>query len=120
MAQSSMELAQVQAKQASTDFDQNLYLDVEQFNLQSEQVRIAAKSDTVAMKMYEVTKQRFLIGKIAVLELNNADTKKDQNKRAYVQALQNYWNYFYNIRTLSLYDFENKKLLETDYEKLLY
>lgn len=120
MAQSSMELAQVQAKQASTDFDQNLYLDVEQFNLQSEQVRIAAKSDTVAMKMYEVTKQRFLIGKIAVLELNNADTKKDQNKRAYVQALQNYWNYFYNIRTLSLYDFENKKPLETDYEKLLY
>jgi outer membrane protein TolC len=119
MAQSSLELAQVQSKQALTDFDQNLYLDVEQFNLQSEQVAIAAKSDTVAMKMYEVTKQRFLIGKIAVLELNNADTKKDQNRRAYVQALQDYWNFFYNIRSLALYDFLNKKPLESDYEKLL-
>jgi outer membrane protein TolC len=119
MAQSSLELAQVQSAQARTDFDQNLYLDVEQFNLQAEQVAIAAKSDTVAMKMYEVTKQRFLIGKIAVLELNNADTKKDQNRRAYVQALQNYWNYFFNLRDLSLYDFLNKKPLETDYEKLL-
>lgn len=119
MAQSSLELAQVQEKQAMVDFDQNLTLDVEQFNLQKDQVAIAAKSDTVAMKMYEVTKQRFLIGKIAVLELNNADTKKDQNKRAYVQALQNYWNYFYNIRSLALYDFVNNKPLETDYELLL-
>jgi len=119
MAQSSLELAQVQSEQAIVDFQQNLLLDVEQFNLQSSQVGIAAKSDTVAMKMYEVTKQRFLIGKIAVLELNNADTKKDQNRRAYVQSLQNYWNYFYNLRNLTLYDFINRRPLETDYDKLL-
>jgi len=119
MAQSSLELAQVQSQQAIVDFQQNLYLDVEQFNLQAAQVGIAAKSDTVAQKMFEVTKQRFLIGKIAVLELNNADTKKDQNRRAYVQSLQNYWNYFYNLRNLTLFDFINKKPLETDYDKLL-
>ncbi len=119
MAQSSLELAEVQSKQAITDFRQNLYLDVEQFNLQAAQVGIAAKSDTVAQKMYEVTKQRFLIGKIAVLELNNADTKKDQNRRAYVQSLQNYWNYYYNLRSLTLFDFVNRKLLETEYDKLL-
>ena len=119
MAQSSLELAQVQSDQALIDFQQNLLLDVEQFNLQANQVAIAAKSDTVAMKMFEVTKQRFLIGKIAVLELNNADTKKDQNRRAYVQALQNYWNYYFNIRNLTLYDFVNRRPLETDYERLL-
>lgn len=119
MAQSSLELAQVQAQQALVDFEQNLFLDVEQFNLQRNQVAIAAKSDTVAARMFEVTKQRFLIGKIAILDLNNADTKKDQNRRAYVQALQNYWNYFYNIRSLALYDFINRKPLETEYERLL-
>jgi outer membrane protein len=119
MAQSSLQLAQVQAEQTLIDFDQNLYLDVEQFNLQAEQVAIAAKSDTVAAKMYEVTKQRFLIGKITVLELNNADTKKDENRRAYVMALQDYWNYFFNIRKLALYDFLNDKPLGTNYEMLL-
>ncbi len=119
MAQSSLELAQVQSDQAIVDFEQNLLLDVEQFNLQSSQVATAAKSDTVAMKMFEVTKQRFLIGKIAVLELNNADTRKDQNRRAYVQALQNYWNYFFNLRNLALYDFVNRKPIETEFEKLL-
>ena len=119
MAQSSQELTQVQVDQALVDFEQNLMLDVQQFNLQKVMVATAALSDTVAQKMYEVTKQRFLIGKIGVLVLNNADTKKDQNRRAYVQALQNYWNYFYNIRYMTLYDFINNKPLETDYDKLL-
>ena len=119
MALSSMELAQVQSQQAIVDFQQNLFLDVEQFNLQAAQVGIAAKSDTVAQKMFEVTKQRFLIGKISVLELNNADTKKDQNRRAYVQSLQNYWNYFYNLRSLTLFDFINRKPLDTDYDKMI-
>lgn len=119
MAKSSLELAQVQSDQAIVDFQQNLYLDVEQFNLQAEQVATAAKSDTVAMKRYEVTKQRFLIGKIDVLDLNDADTRKDENKRAYVQSLQNYWNYFYNLRALTLFDFINRRPLDTDYDELI-
>ena len=110
---------QVQVEQALTDFQQNLFLDVEQFNLQKDQVAISAKSDTVAMKRFEVTKARFLIGKIAVLELNDADARKDQNKRAYLQSLQNYWTYFYNLRQLTLYDFINQKPIETEFEKLL-
>ena len=119
MARSSLELAQTQAKQTLVDFQQNLFLDVEQFNLQKNQVAIAAKSDTVAMKRFEVTKQRFLIGKIAILDLNDADARKDQNRRAYIQSLQNYWNYFYNIRDLTLFDFISRRALETDYDKLL-
>lgn len=119
MAKSSQELTQVQVQQSRIDFEQNLILDVQQFNLQDDQVKIAAKADTVAAKMYEVTKQRFLIGKIDVLELNTADTKKDQNKRSYIQALNNYWSYFYNMRSLALFDFLNNKPLETDYEKLI-
>ena len=119
MAQSSLELAQVQSQQAITDFQQSLFLDVEQFNLQSSQVATAALSDTVATRMFEVTKQRFLIGRDDVLTLNNADTRKDQNRRAYVQALQTYWTYYFNMRSLTLYDFVNRRPLDTDYDKLI-
>ena len=119
MARSSLQLAQVTFQQQRSDFDANLILDVEQFNLQAEQVLTAAKSDTVAQRMFEVAYERFRIGKISVLELNNADTKKDSNRRAYVQALQNYWNYYYNIRSLALFDFVSRKPLETDYDMLL-
>ncbi len=119
MAKSSQELTQVQVQQSRIDFEQNLMLDVQQFNLQDDQVRIAAKSDTVAAKMFEVTKQRFLIGKIDVLDLNNADSRKDSNKRSYIQALNNFWTYYFNMRSLTLYDFVNRKPLDTDYDKLI-
>jgi outer membrane protein len=119
MAQSSEELSRVQVEQTLIDFEQNILLDVEQFNLQNDQVRIAAKSDEVAARRYEVTKQRFLIGRIDVLELNDADTRKDQNRRAYVQAIQNYWSYYYNMRALTLYDFQNQKELDADFDRLV-
>jgi outer membrane protein TolC len=119
MAQSSLELAQVQSNQAITDFQQNMLLQVEEFNLQSSLVATAALSDTVATRMFEVTKQRFLIGRADVLTLNNADTRKDQNKRSYVQALQSYWLSFFSLRSLTLYDFINRRPLDTDYDKLL-
>jgi len=119
MAQSSEEVVKTQVQQSMIDFEQQLFLDVAQFNLQDDQVRIAAKSDTVAMKMFEVTKQRFLIGNVDVLELNNADTKKDENRRGYIQALQNYWTYYYNMRSLTLFDFEANKPIETEFESLI-
>jgi hypothetical protein len=119
MGQSSLELAEVQAAQNLTDFAQTLYLDVEEFNLQASQVAIAAKSDTVGQKLYAVTKARFMIGKVDVTELNNADTDKDTNRRSYIQAVQNYWNYFYTIRNLALYDFVAKKPIVTNYDDLL-
>jgi outer membrane protein TolC len=119
MAKSSLELAQVTSQRERSDFDANLILDCEQFNLQAEQVATAAKSDTVAQRMFEVAYERFRIGKISVLELNNADSKKDSNRRAYIQAMQNYWIYYYNIRSLALYDFVNRKQLETDFDAIL-
>jgi outer membrane protein TolC len=119
MAQSSLDLAQVQANQAITDFRQNLFLDVEQFNLQASQVATAALSDTVAMRMFEVTRQRFLIGRVDVLVLNTAEQRKDSNRRAYVSALRTYWEYYFNMRSLTLFDFINRRPLDTDYNKLL-
>ena len=119
MAQSSEEVVKTTVQQAIVDFEQQIFLDVAQFNLQDDQVRIAAKSDTVAQKMFEVTKQRFLIGNVDVLELNNADTKKDENRRAYIQSLQNYWTYYFNIRRLTLFDIESDQPLRADYEGLI-
>lgn len=119
MAQSNEEVIKTTVQQSRIDFEENLFLDVAQFNLQDDQVRTAAKSDTVAAKMYEVTKQRFLIGNVDVLDLNNADTKKDENRRGFIQALQNYWSYYYNLRRLTLFDFEKGVPLEADFDMMI-
>jgi hypothetical protein len=119
MAQSNQEVTRTNAMQDEIDFDQNVMLQVMQFNLQDDQLRIAAKSDTVAQMRYNVTKQRFYIGKIDVTDLNIALTERDDATRKYLTALQNYWSYFFNIRRLTLYDFEKDLPLTENFEALV-
>ena len=69
---------------------------------------IAAKADTVAQKRFDVAKARYVIGKIGVGDLYIAQNEKDQALDAYVQALRNYWNNYYRLRRVTLYDFEAK------------
>ena len=54
-----------------------------------------------------------------MLELNIALGEKDAAIRSYLSAMQNYWSYFYNIRRLTLYDFQKMIPLEEDFESLI-
>jgi len=119
LAQSNQEVVKTNIKQAKIDFDQEVILNVAQFNLQDDQVRIAAKADTIAWKRYVVTQQRFLIGKISVLDLNVAYSEKDVARRGYISALRQYWSYFYGLRRLTLHDFIQGRDLTEDFEKLV-
>jgi outer membrane protein TolC len=119
MARSSQEVINTQVAQNKIDFEQDIFLKVMQFNLQHDQVVIAAKADTIAQYRYDVSKERFLIGKIDVLELNTALSDKDVNKRNYISALRNFWNFYYTIRKITLFDFVNDIPLSQDFEKLL-
>jgi len=119
MAQSAQEVVRTDVRQSQIDFDENIFLQVMQFNLQDDQVVIASKADTIANLRYEVTKQRFLIGKIDVLDLNVALEEKDVARRGYVQALRNYWNYYYDLRGLTLYDWQKDLKLVEDFDELL-
>lgn len=119
MATSAEEVVRTNVQQSMINFDENVFLQVMSFNLQDDQVDIAAKSDTIADLRYEVAKQRFLIGRIDVLGLNDALEAKDRARSGFVQALRAYWNYFYDIRALTLYDWVRDEKLIEDYEDLL-
>jgi hypothetical protein len=119
MAQSAEEVVKTDVRQSQIDFDENIFLQVMQFNMQDDQVAIASKADTIADLRYEVSKQRFLIGKIDVLDLNVALEEKDVARRGFVQALRNYWDYYYNLRGLTLYDWQRDIKLVEDFDELL-
>jgi outer membrane protein TolC len=120
MAQSAQEVVRTNVKQAEMDFRQQILLNVMQFNMQDDQLRIASKADTIAELRYEVTKQRFLIGKISVLDLNVAQTEKDVAARSYLSALRLYWSNFYNLRALTLYDWIRDESLQQEFDVLIH
>ena len=119
MAQSSREVVRTNIEQSIVDFEQDIFLKVMQFNLQDDQLMLAAKADTIAQSRYNVTKERFLIGKIDVLDLNIAQTERDNARERYIAAMRDYWQFYYNMRKLALFDFINNKPLETEFDKLV-
>lgn len=119
MARSNREVVRISINQERIDFEQNIIMNVMEFNLQGEQVKNTAKADTIAKMGFEVTKQRFLIGKLDVTKLNLARNDQEQARRAYINALRSYWSYFYTLRQLTLFDFEKRITLAEDFDKLI-
>ncbi len=120
MAESNQELVRTSVEQDKIDFEQNIYIKVLQFNMQEKQLYISAKADTVAQKRFNVTQQRYLIGKVNdVLELNQAQIDNDNAKKGYFQTLKTYWTSYFELRKLTLYDFRRNERIEFDETSLL-
>lgn len=106
IAESNRELTQMQVAQDRISFERELLLSVQQFDLLRNQVALAVRTLEVAQKRNEITRQRYLVGKIGILELNLAIQEQDTARRNYVAALRNFWVAYYELRRLTLFDFE--------------
>ena len=118
MAESNRELVNTMVNQAMVDFEQEIFLRVMEFNMLESQLEVARRADLIAEKRYEVTRERFLIGRIDIIELNLALEEKDRAKQRYLSALRNYWRGFYQMRRLTLYDFVKDQPIQVDFDTL--
>ena len=120
MAESNLEIVKNTVEQQLVDFEQRIYLEVVKFNMQQNQLYIAAKSDTIAMRAFDITKYKYYnSGKISVTDLNIAQSANDQARISYLNALETYWNSYYQLRKSTLYDFFENKMLDVDFDKLI-
>ncbi len=86
-------------------FDQRVQYIVSQFLQLRDQALLAAQSDTIAQRRYEVAQNRYLIGRIDITNLFIAQNEKDSARQAYIRALRDYWSGWYELRQLTLYNF---------------
>ena len=119
MAESNRDIVQGQLRQQAQNFRQDIFILTEQFNNQAEQLRIASEADTIARRRYHTNVETFKLGSISTLELNDAQTAKDQARIGRIQQLYNYWYYYYQLRSIALWDFERDCELSEDIEKLI-
>ena len=117
MARSNRELNNMRIDQSERDFEENVYRLVRQFNQQTAQMNILAKTDITAERRFEVARHLYLTGKSTILDLNSATTEKDSARRNRISALRNYWSLYYTLRSLTGYDFEKGKEIEWEYKK---
>ena len=118
VAESNRRVNESRLRQESLDFNQQLYVLVERFGNQQQQLSIAARADEIAVQRYNTNFETFLIGKISTLDLNDSQSTKDESKRRYINELYQFWNYWYQLRSLTLYDYEHHGDINADIDKL--
>lgn len=119
VAQSNRELELSRIRQEQMNFNQNIFLLVANFNNQAQQLGIAKEADLIAEKRYKSSVETFMIGRISTLDLNDARDSKDEARQQHISELYSYWYYFYQIRSLTLWDFERDAPLEADFEAVV-
>jgi outer membrane protein len=111
IAVSQRDLELMNIEQERVRFEQEILLKVQQFDLIRNQVALAQRTYEVSQKRNTITRQRYLIGKIGITDLNIAISEEDSARRSYMSALRSFWVAYYELRQLTLYDFENDRSL---------
>jgi outer membrane protein len=95
--------------QDKQNFKQEIVTQVTLFEQMKDQVGLSAEADSIAGEKYKIAKERYILGNTNITDLSIAFQQNDQAKRDYVTALRDFWGAYYQLRYLSLYDFENKQ-----------
>ncbi len=119
VAESNRRVTESRIRQETMNFNQNLFVLVERFTNQQQQLDIAIRSTDIAAQRYATNVETYLIGKISTLELNDSRLSKDSSRRDYINQLYKFWTYWYQIRSLTLYDYSGHHDINADIDKLV-
>ena len=110
-SRANQELVKISIAKEKIVFNQEIKNKVSQFNMLKDQIAVVQWSDKIAAKRYQISKNLYTSGKLDLTNLNIAMQEKDKAKRDYIQALRDFWIAYYEIRRLTLYDFERSTSL---------
>ncbi|MFK8104366.1 MAG: TolC family protein [Saprospiraceae bacterium] len=111
IAESNRKLVQMNVSQERINFEREILLKVQQFDLVREQVERSLRAYEVAQRSEDITRKRYRIGKISITDLNISISAKESARRRYITSLQSFWLSHFELRNLTLYDFESGKPL---------
>ncbi len=115
LAESQRELVLFDVEQDRQDFERGVVVQVEQFNLIRTQIETAEAADKVAAEGYLIALKKFQNGEISITDLNISLAEREGAKRDYIRSIENYWESYYLLREVTLYDFEfNQKIYYTN------
>jgi outer membrane protein len=110
-AEANLQFATYAVEQDKQIFTQEIVTQVTLFDMMKDQLELTASADNIASEKYQIAKERYVLGNLSITDLSIAFQEKDQAKRDYIAALRDFWGAYFQLRYLSLYDFEkNVKL----------
>lgn len=105
MARNNLNVVRISSRQQEISVEEEVIMTVSDFNLQQALVQSASRALDLADLAYEQTRQRFIIGQTDINSLTLSLNRRQEAQRNYISALQQYWENYYKIRRLTLFDF---------------
>ncbi|HEX9957482.1 MAG TPA: TolC family protein [Fibrella sp.] len=113
-ARANQQLTVQTVEQAKRTFEQQIYTQVTLLDMLRQQVKLTAEADQIAQSRYQIAQERFRLSDLTVTDLGIATQDKDRARRDAILALRDYWQSYYTLRLLTLYDFDmNQKIRYT-------
>jgi len=109
LAESQRDLVIYDVEKDREDFERSVVVQVEQFSLMKDQLVTAKEADKVSENGYQIALKQFQNGEISITDLNISLSERENAKRDYIRSLQTYWEAFYKLRILTLYDFQKNQ-----------
>ena len=119
VAESRRRVTESRIRRETMNFNQDIFILVERFTNQRHQLDLAVKAAEIAGRRYRTNVETYRIGKLSPLELNDSRASKDSSRREYINQLYKFWNYWYQIRSLTLYDYSTRGDINIDFEKYI-
>ncbi len=119
VAESKRRVAESRIRRETMNFNQELFVLVERLGNQQRQLDLAEQSTRIASRRYQTNVETYLIGMISPLELNDSRVSKDNARREYIDRLYRFWTYWYQLRSLTLYDYSTRSDINADIDKLV-
>lgn len=106
MAKNNLNVVKIASRQEELSVEEEVVMTVNDFNIQQSLISSAQEALDLSVMAYEQTRRRFIIGKADVNSLTLALNRQQEAQKNYISALRNYWQNYYKIRRLTLFDFE--------------
>ncbi len=110
-AQANQALTDNVVEQEMVDFEQEIYALVSRFQMLRDQIKDTREADEIALKRYQISKERYIIGNYSLTELNIAQAEKDTARLDYLFSLRDFWLAYYELRSLTLFDYATEQTL---------
>lgn len=111
-ALANQQFTQYSVEQDKQNFTQKIITEVNLFEMMKDQIALNAKAEQIASEKYQIAKERYVLGNLSITDLSIAFQENDQAKRDYINSLRDFWGAYYQLRYLSLFDFEKNERIK--------
>ena len=118
IARSNLTIAQLTIQQNENRLEEDIIMTVGDFMVQQQQIQSTIEAVELARLTYEQTQEQFVIGTADINRLMLSADRRQRAQQNYISSLRSYWQSYFRIRRLTLFDFKENRPIEVDFNRV--